>query len=246
MKNANGYERLWATILIVVGVALLGVVFVSAFAIVNDPGGYYDEWVSAEGLEGPEAAFDWASSDLVVEFMDTSSIGDADLERWVWDFGDGAESADPSPSHRFAEEGEFAVTLNVVDENGLVSQAEATVGIEAGTANSGHGALGLSDLADSVTDTVERAAKGGSVVLLVIGMFVVLTMIGGRLVRQGVRALRPIPERISVKLRPKKLELAMAESRDETPSTTEVATPPPSPAREPALEHTDERVESGV
>jgi hypothetical protein len=76
---------------------------------------------------------------------------------------------------------------------------------------------------------------------LVIGMFVVLTMIGGRLVRQGVRALRPIPERISVKLRPKKLELAMAESRDETPSTTEVATPPPSPAREPALEHTDDR-----
>ncbi len=244
MNTANRYERWWGTGLIVVGVVLLGVVFVSAFAIVSDPGGYYDEWVPTEGLEGPEASFDWASSDLGVEFMDTSSIGDADLERWAWDFGDGAESAEPSPFHRFAEDGEFAVTLDVVDGNGVASQAEATVGIEAGTDNNGQGALGLSDLADSVVDAVERAAKGGSVVLLMIGMFVVLTMVGGRLLRQGVRTLRPIPDRISVKLRPKKLELAMTESRDETPNTTEIPTPTPSSAREPSPEHADERGES--
>ncbi len=246
MKNANHYERWWATGLIVLGITLLVVVFVSAFMIVTDPGKYYDEWVPAEGPATPEASFDWASSDLVVDFLDTSSTGDADLERWTWDFGDGTESAEPNPSHQFAEDGEYAVTLDVVDENGHASQAEAAVGVESGTENSGNGALGLSDLADSVIDAVERGAKGGSVVLLVIGMFVVLTMIGGRLLRQGVRTLRPIPDRISVKLRPKKLELAMTQPRDETPGTTKVATPPPSPAREPAPEDTDKPVESGA
>lgn len=244
MDNANRYERWWGTGLIVVGVVLLGVVFVSAFAIASDPGGYYDDWVPSEGPEGPEASFDWASSDLAAEFVDTSSIGDADLERWVWDFGDGAESSDPNPLHRFAEDGEFEVTLDVVDENGVASQAQATVGVEVGAANSGQGAPGLSDLANSVVDAVERAAKGGGVVLLVIGMFVVLTMVGGRLVRQGVRILRPIPERIRLKLRPKTLELAMVESRDETPRTTEAASPQPSPAVKPILDQTDEHVET--
>ncbi len=233
MKNTNRYERLWATVLIVAGVVLLGVVFFSAFAIVKDPGGSYDKWVPDEGVEGPEASFDWASSDLVVEFVDTSSVGDAELERWAWNFGDGTESADPNPSHRFPEDGEFAITLDVVDGNGLASQAETTVGVETGAENSGEGALGLSDLADSVIDAVERGAKGGGVVLLVVGLFVVLTMVGGRLLRQGVRALRPIPDRISVKLRPKNLELAMAGSEDETPDTTEAAASPPLPAPEP-------------
>ncbi|MEA2024514.1 MAG: PKD domain-containing protein [Actinomycetota bacterium] len=236
MKNSNLYERLWATVLIVVGVVLLGVVFFSAFGIVKDPGEFYDKWVPADGVEGPEAAFDWASSDLVVEFVDTSSAGDANLERWAWDFGDGSESTDPNPSHRFDEDGEFGITLDVVDGNGLASRAEATVGVETGAENSGQGALGLNDLADSVIDAVERGAKGGGVVLLVIGLFVVLTMVGGRLLRQGVRVLRPIPDRISVKLRPKNLELAMTGSEAETPDTTEIATPPPPPAPEAAVE----------
>ncbi|HSF87216.1 MAG TPA: PKD domain-containing protein [Acidimicrobiia bacterium] len=203
--------RRWASGLIAVGVAVLAVVFVAAFAIVRDPGGYYDEWVPSDGPEGPEASFDWSSSGLLVSFVDTSAIGDSVLERWVWDFGDGTESADAAPSHRFEEEGEYSVTLDVVDASGESSQAEATVGIETGGTASGEGTLGLNDLADNVTDVVEQSAKGGVVVVLVIGMFVVLTMIGGRLLRQGVRALRPIPDKISVKLRPKELELAAGE-----------------------------------
>lgn len=53
--------------------------------------------------------------------------------------------------------------------------------------------------------------------VLVIGMLVVLTMFGGRLVRQGVRILRS--RRLTMKLRPKELELAAAES-------TSAAVPP--------------------
>jgi len=206
------YGRIWGTGLIVVGVALLGIVSFLAFSIVGDPGGYYDRWVPGDDIAGPEASFDWASSGLEVEFTDTSDVGEAEIVRRVWDFDDGTESTDRNPSHRFGEAGEWAVTLEVVDDNGLSSTAEASVEIEAGVASSGDGAIGLNELADTVVDTVEEAAKGFLVVVLVVGMFVVLTMVGGRLLRQGVRILRPLPDRINLKLRPKELELVTLES----------------------------------
>lgn len=240
----NRYERVWGTTLIVVGIVLLGVVFVAAFAITTDPGGYYDRWVPGDETKGPEASYDWASSGLEVGFTDTSKAGDAAIQRWVWDFGDGTGSNDPNPSHPFAEAGEWSVTLDVVDDNGLSSKAEGTVEIDPQAANSGDGAIGLNDLADKVTDTVERSAKGGLVVLLVIGMFVVLTMIGGRLILQGARVLRPVPDKVSVKLRPKQLELAVLEPRSEAEDATEAVTsgpPPPTQQRE-----AEEPVEAGV
>lgn len=223
--GSHGYAILGSA-LILLGVGLLGVVFLSGFAIVREPGEYYDEWVPDEEVVGPEASFDWRSSDLLVEFTDTSETGDAELQRWVWDFGDGAGSNERSPSYLFAEPGEFDVTLEVVDVAGLSSKAEGTVEIEVAAANHGDGAIGLGDIADTVVDSVDRAAKGGVVVLLVIGLFLVLTMVGGRLVRHGVRMLRPGPDRISVKLRPKQLELAMAESAPDARYRAEVASMP--------------------
>lgn len=244
MENTNRYERWWGTALIVLGVALLAVVFVTAFAIVGDPGGYFDDWVPADGPAGPEASFDWTSSDLNVEFADTSSLGDAaDIERWAWDFGDGTEATEPTPSHRFGEEGEYTVTLDVVDANGASSQAEATVGLEMGAVSSGSGAIGLNDMADKLVATVERSSKAAGVVLLVIGLFLVLTLIGGRVTRQGVRVLRPVPERISVRLRPRHLELEM---RERAAAVSEEPQLPSRPREADPTEAREERIPSGV
>ena len=201
-KSARG----WAAVLIVLGVGLLGVAFVAAFTIVRHPGTSFDQWVPVQEVQGPEAAFTWVSSDRRVELSDTSSLGDAELAGRVWDFGDGATSEKPNPTHKYGEDGEYTIRLEVTDTAGLSSQAEAGIGVQTGTENSGQGELGLTDLADSVTATVERLAKGIGVVLLVIGLFVVMVMAGGRLLKHGVRALRPIPERISVKVRPRDLE----------------------------------------
>lgn len=217
------YETHLATGLIVIGVALLGAVAVWAFLIVGDPGGHYDSWVPDEEVSGPEAAFDWASSGLVVEFTDTSQIGESPIERWRWDFDDGTVRDEPNPTHRFSEDGEWQVTLEVVAEDGSSSRAEGTVETQFGTDNSGEGAIGLNDLADKVVGTVDRAAKGSLVVTLVIGLFVVLTMVGGRMVSQGVRMLRPVPKRINVKVRPKELELAMLEPKSEMMAAEEIA-----------------------
>lgn len=217
------YETRLGTGLIAIGVALLGVVALWAFSIVADPGGHYDAWVPEEDLLVPEASFGWASSGAVVEFTDTSQVGNTPIERWLWEFGDGAASDEPNPTHRFSEDQEWEVTLDVVAEDGSSSQAVGTVDVASGSINSGDGVIGLNDLADKVVRTVERAAKGSLVVFLVIGLFVVLAMVGGRMVSHGVRMLRPVPKRINVKLRPKELELVMLESKPEIMGTEEAA-----------------------
>ena len=244
MKATNRHERWWAAGLIVLGTALLGIVFFAAFSIVGDPGGYYDEWIPAEGPEGPEASFDWTSSGNAVEFTDTSSTGDSDIVRWEWEFGDGTQSPDPNPSHRFVEDGEYTVTLDVVDDNGATSQATGAVATGPEGAQSGSGEIGLSDVADQAIGAIERSAKGGAVVLLVIGMFVVLTMIGGRILRQGVRTLRPIPDKIRVKLRPKELELAAMEPTTMLPVSTEATAPTEPVGHDLAREEAEEPVGS--
>lgn len=217
------YETHLGVGLIVIGVVLLGAVAFQAFSIIGDPGGYYDSWVPEEEAVGPEASFDWVSSGLSVDFTDTSEVRDTPIERWMWEFDDGTISDEPNPTHRFSQDGEWQVTLDVVAEDGSSSQAEGAVEIEPGTENSGQGAIGLNDMADKVVVTVERAAKGGVVVVLVIGLFTVLAIVGGRMVSHGVRMLRPVPKRINVKLRPKELELAMLESRPEIVAPEELA-----------------------
>jgi PKD repeat protein len=236
MKANDHHERWWAAGLIVLGTVLLGMVFFMAFSIVSDPGGYYDEWVPAEGPEGPEASFDWAASGSVADFVDTSSSGDSDIVAWAWEFGDGSQSPDPNPSHQFAKDGENTVTLDVVDDNGATSEATGTVETGSEGPGSGTGVIGMNDLADNAIAAIERSAKGAGVVVLVIGMLVVLTMIGGRFVRQGVRALRPIPDKIKVKLRPKELELSAMEPTPVEPAKTEGLASPIDDTRDPAFE----------
>ncbi len=246
MQNQNSTERAgrwWGSTLITLGVVLFAVVAFAAFLMIRDPGGYYDDWVPDDEIDGPEASYDWASSGLEVTFTDTSDVGDAAIERWQWDFGDGAVSDEPNPTHRFDEPGERNVTLDVVDANERSSQAEGTVELEMGEDRTGDGSIGLADMADKVVDSVDRAAKGGLVVVLVIGLSVVLTLIGGRLVRYGVRLLRPDPDKINVKLRPKELELAVADATEREPTVVETIEPPrPAPLASPD----DERHETPV
>lgn len=244
MKATDHHERWWAGGLIVVGTVLLGIVFFTAFSIVSDPGGYYDEWIPAEGPEGPDASFDWVASGAVVDFTDTSSTGDSDIIAWAWEFGDGTQSSDHDPSHRFTEDGEYTVTLDVVDGNRAASQATGTVEAGSEGPGSGTGVIGMNDLADNVIAAVERSAKGAGVVVLVIGMFVVLTMIGGRFVRQGVRALRPIPDKIRVKLRPKELELAVMDPTPAMPAAIEAPASPVDVTRDSAFDEKEQPVGS--
>lgn len=54
---------------------------------------------------------------LTVTFTDTSDVPDAIA--WFWDFGDGATSTVPNPTHTYTQNGVFDVTLRVTGLNGI-------------------------------------------------------------------------------------------------------------------------------
>jgi PKD repeat protein len=77
------------------------------------------------GGEAPVAAFTVSpdpavgAAPLNVSFTDASTASDAAIAQWSWEFGDGATSSSPSPSHTYAAPGVYTVRLTVTDAIGL-------------------------------------------------------------------------------------------------------------------------------
>jgi PKD repeat protein len=71
----------------------------------------------------PTADFSVSCSSLDCTFGDLSTDADGTVVAWAWEFGDGATSADASPSHSYdiAERTIFPVTLTVTDNDGKAS-----------------------------------------------------------------------------------------------------------------------------
>jgi PKD repeat protein len=84
----------------------------------------------------PMASFTYApdeggSIETLFRFESTSADADGTVEGFSWDFGDGSASTDPEPSHTYGDDGEFTVTLTVMDDDGGVSpefDMDVTVG----------------------------------------------------------------------------------------------------------------------
>ncbi len=83
-----------------------------------------ESYITVNPFEGVTADF---SADvtagpppLSVNFTDLSvtDLG-FDVVSWAWDFGDGATSTEQNPSHMFDVEGQYTISLTVVDENGF-------------------------------------------------------------------------------------------------------------------------------
>ncbi len=66
----------------------------------------------------PTAGFNWSPSGLVIDFTDESTDADGTVGSWSWDFGDGNTSTQQNPSHTYASEGSYNVTLTVTDDDG--------------------------------------------------------------------------------------------------------------------------------
>lgn len=90
----------------------------------------------ADGDEGNAFAFSAAPTDV---------LGDSTFT-YAWDFGDGSLSTDPAPSHTYADDGAYTVTLRVTDDDGGESAEEShvlTVGNVAPVANASIPSAGL-------------------------------------------------------------------------------------------------------
>ena len=66
----------------------------------------------------PVADFSYGCTDLECVFTDESTDSDGTIASHSWDFGDGATSAEQNPTHAFAEEGTYTVSLTVTDDGG--------------------------------------------------------------------------------------------------------------------------------
>ena len=85
-------------------------------------------WVVDSGAGDPTAAFSGTptsgNEDLFVAFTDAST--GTGLHTWAWDFGDGATSSVPSPSHTYVDPGTYTVSLTVTGTLGSDSEVKAS------------------------------------------------------------------------------------------------------------------------
>lgn len=82
------------------------------------------------GNAAPVADFSSASNDLTVDFTDASADSDGLIANWSWDFGDGNTSTEQNPSHTYAANGTYQVTLTVVDNEGAEDSVSKSVTVE--------------------------------------------------------------------------------------------------------------------
>ena len=132
------------------------------------------------GPIGPGASFSWVANLLDVAFDGSgSSPGDVPIASWSWDFGDGATSTEPAPSHTFDAAGTYSVILVVTDEGGLTDTITrpVTVAAEVAVPTITHvGSERSNANTASAQVTVPSAVQAGDALLL----FVTLNSSTGR------------------------------------------------------------------
>ncbi|MGD8567478.1 MAG: PKD domain-containing protein, partial [Gammaproteobacteria bacterium] len=129
------------------------------------------EVTPAQQLLPPSASFtsdaQIASPGQTIQFdASTSTDGDGTITRYLWDFGDGVRFIEGvNPSHVFASEGEYVVTMAATDNDGLTNAAALAITItaDAGSAQGEalynqycfacHGAGGSGGSAAAITGT---------------------------------------------------------------------------------------------
>ena len=81
-----------------------------------------DNLITVQDQQAPDAYFTagptTGEGSLQVYFVDRSTAGTSPITSWEWNFGDGSSSTDSSPSHTYASEGTYTVSLTVTSAHG--------------------------------------------------------------------------------------------------------------------------------
>jgi len=101
-------------------------VYTVALTVRNAAGSDTDtktDYITVNSGVGPTALFTANTTSgncpLAVQFLDASLPGTSDIIDWHWDFGDGKTAVgEQHPTHVYAEEGEYTVSLTVITAGG--------------------------------------------------------------------------------------------------------------------------------
>lgn len=81
----------------------------------------------------PTAQFAFSPSDAAegeeIRFTDMSEDPEGNLTSWKWDFGDGHESSERNPTHKYERVGDFTVSLVVADDEGETSHISKNLAV---------------------------------------------------------------------------------------------------------------------
>ncbi|MCK5292261.1 MAG: PKD domain-containing protein [Thermoplasmata archaeon] len=193
-------------VLIIVGIVIMLFVFSTALNLAFSSGDFFREQLPGEeAVSGPRAEFSWDTDDLNVTFEDQSSEGDGNIVSWEWDFGDGNQDNDQNPSHPYNNEGNYQVTLRIEDDNGKRNSATGEVILEAGGARSGSSIGGIPEISFDVDFT--NMLLPIAIALLVGTLFLVMFLVGAAITKAGWNILKPKPEKLKIKLKPKEIQI---------------------------------------
>ncbi len=206
------------------GIALLIFTFSQALALAQNPGAFLQGQMpqSTQG-QAPTASFSWNSNGLSVNVNDSSQAGSGNLVSWQWDFGDGQQASGQNPAqHTYGNPGPYQVSLIVRNEGNRESRAFAQVDVNTTGMRSGVSA-GDPSSALNINFDLGGILLPVAITLLTIGMFFAMAIVGGMITKAGWNLVKPKPETIRVRLKPKDLTQAIE------PDTGTMAPPAPPP-----------------
>ncbi|MFQ5803561.1 MAG: PKD domain-containing protein [Candidatus Methylomirabilales bacterium] len=115
---------------------------ITAYDIFGNESGFSNEVSAIVNTPNspPNAVFTFTCSDLTCSFTNTSSDTDGSVVAWRWDLGQGSSSTEQHPTHTYASDGTYNVTLTVTDDDGATDALSQDVAIT----NSSGGGITLS------------------------------------------------------------------------------------------------------
>lgn len=215
------------------GLGILLFTFSLALGIAQSPGEFFRNQMAQtnQQVQGPTADFSYSGFDLNVTFTDTSRAGAGSLVSWEWNFGDNGTSAQRSPAHQYYSYGAWQVSLTVTDSNGQQSRTFGQLTLQPRAPVSGNAVGNPFGGAGGVNVNLDLGVFliPVGVGLLTTGMFLVMALIGGLITKAGWNLVKPKPETIRVRVKPKDLTRAFEEDTAPAAVASQSGAPPPPP-----------------
>ncbi len=222
------FDLLLGLCVMALGIGLLLFTFGNALALAANPGTFLRGQLPASqtSAQGPSAAFTWSSNGFNLTVQDTSRQGAAAITNWQWNFGDGGgQVTGQNPgTHVYTNPGPYTVELTVTDSNSQQSTTFAPVDIVPSQPRSGQSVGSLTSSLPNVNLNLGDILLPVAVGTLTVGLYLAMAVVGGMVLKAGWNLVRPRPETIRIRLRPKHLQQMVEED-----AAVPAAPPPPPP-----------------